>query len=366
MKQKSVFSVFLTVLLVAAMAQVGFAVSVAAVDNVRNKSVLASKDFQIIDKFIADAVDELLGTTDFTSIAKIRTVISSRSSSETESSQAQYQDQFSESSQKHITRGLKEAEKLTPAEHSVKVKMTLLVLSDSLKDAQLIEPALSMIGSGQSPVVNYWAVRCVTNPNISGQRLVSDDQIVTKLLSIIDDSPSEVFGLMVEFAAKSQAAQAGKLIGKIADVRMKQYADWTVENELLDVAVLKALFEQTGSSKPDGPAMGRRFGQLYSYVVQRYIKGHDYLDDSAKQGLASVMVDIERTSISQMLGVSQSIIKKSIEKDAFEILQQEHDRLLGLPKKPGQLSTRLGFDYEKNADGSKRTAPKALPELPKS
>ena len=366
MKQKSVFSVFLTVLLVAAIAQVGFAVSVAAIDNVRNKSVLASKDFQIIDKFIADAVDELLQTTDFTSIAKVRAVISSRSSSESESSQAQYQDQFSESAQKHISQGLKEAEKLTPVDHSVKVKMTLLVLSDSLKDARLIEPALGMIASSQSPVVNYWAVRCVTNTNISGQRLVSDDQIVTKLLSIADDLPSEVLGLMVQFAAKSQAVQAGKLIGKIADVRIKQYADWTVENELLDVTVLKALFEQTGSSKPDGPAMGRRFGQLYSYVVQRYIKGQEYLDDSAKQALASVMVDIERTSISQMLGVSQSIIKKSIEKDAFEILQQEHDRLLGLPTKPGQLSTRLGFDYGKNADGTKRTAPLTLSELPKS
>lgn len=57
------------------------AVDTGPIDKVRDKGVLDDSDLQIIGNFVADAVGELVKTEDFTSIAKIRTVILSRSSS---------------------------------------------------------------------------------------------------------------------------------------------------------------------------------------------------------------------------------------------------------------------------------------------
>ena len=75
------------------------AVSTREIDVCCHKEVLDDGDLQIIDDFVADAVDELVKTKDFTSIARIRTVIIARSSSSTDSAKAQYAAQFSESAQ---------------------------------------------------------------------------------------------------------------------------------------------------------------------------------------------------------------------------------------------------------------------------
>ena len=55
------------------------------IDKVRNKEVLDDEDFRIIDDFVAAAVQELVQTKDFTSVAKTRMVISGRSISNKDS-----------------------------------------------------------------------------------------------------------------------------------------------------------------------------------------------------------------------------------------------------------------------------------------
>ncbi len=62
----------------------------------------------------------------------------------------------------------------------------------------------------------------------------------------------------------------------------------------------------------------------------------------------------------------QSVIKKAVEEEDYMALLQEHNRLLGDGTKAGQLPLKLNFDYGKKPDGSKRIAPLALPEPPRS
>ena len=79
------------------------------IDEVRNKGVLDAEDFKIIDDFIAQKIQELVRTRDFTSIAKVRTVILTRQRS-TQAQQAQYAQKFTESARKHIADGFKQAD----------------------------------------------------------------------------------------------------------------------------------------------------------------------------------------------------------------------------------------------------------------
>ena len=144
------------------------AVNTARIDTVRNEDVLDSGDLQIIDNFVADAVRELAKTRDFTSIARIRTVILSRNSSNKGSAQAQYAEQFSESAYKYIYSGIEQAELLTPDERKAKVILNLLILIDGLEDLRLADLAIGRL-KDENMAVRYWAVHSVTNPGITGQ-----------------------------------------------------------------------------------------------------------------------------------------------------------------------------------------------------
>lgn len=70
-----IFAVVAAFLVLAANSVCG-AINTIEIDKVRNKEVLDDEDFRIIDDFVAAAVQELVQTKDFTSVAKTRMVIS--------------------------------------------------------------------------------------------------------------------------------------------------------------------------------------------------------------------------------------------------------------------------------------------------
>ena len=384
MRGKRTFLGVLAAFLVLAMHSGSEAVNTKGIDRVRNKGVLDSRDFQIIDDFVNEAVRELVGTKDFTSIATIRSVILVRRSSKT-SVQAQYAEEFSKSALKYISSGFQEVEKLTPEGRKLKVKVNLLILMDGLSDVRLADLAIGML-KDKNAVIRYLAVRSLTNAGIVKQlnsggadnsKLAR--RIVERLGGLVDKSCPEVIRLMAEFAAAVKVAQGEDLLGQIADMRMKRYADWTVKYELLDAAILRLLYKKISSGGPpvessvrspgdlrtSRPVVARRFGQLYSYVLQRYIKGRDSLNTTQKHQLASVLVETEQSCISKLLGMRQTVIKRAVEGGDYTALLQEHSRLLGDKTRAGRLGLKLKFDYGETGDGVRRIAPLTLPERPK-
>ena len=347
------------------------AVNTADIDRVRNKGVLGSEDLRIIDDFVAEAVSELVQAKDFTSVARVRSVILSRSSSSKESAESQYAAQFSESVYKYLSSGLAEALNLTGDDLRAMVVVNLLILADSLENVRLAELAVGLL-SDENTLIRYWAVHCVTNPAIIKQ-LNSEkaansalaSKIAEQLKGLVDKSSPEEIALMAEFAGGVDIPQGEDLLLQIADMRMSRYKDWTVEYELLDATILKLLYNKMSSTESDSSGLARRFGQLYSYAIQRYVKGRDYLFASEKQQTASVLVEIEQSCVGRILGMPQSVIRKAVEQDNYPALLQEHSRLLGDETRAGQLGLKLNFDYGSDSDGNKRIAPLALPEPPK-
>jgi hypothetical protein len=371
MKDKWLIFAVLGVFLVLVVNSGAAAVDTSKVDVCCHKEVLDDGDLQIIDNFVAAAVDELVKTVDFTSIAKIRTVFLSRSSSSKESAKAQYAEQFSESAHKYISKALEEAKELTPAEHRFRIILNLFILVDSLEDLRLADLAIKWL-SDENEAIQYWAVHSVTNSGITEQLnsggadgLKLAERITEQLKGLVDSGSPEILALMAEFAARVDIPQGEELLREIADMRIRRYADWTVEYELLDGDILKLLDSKIPSGSINKPDVARCFGQLYSYVIQRYVKGRDVLSDTQKNQLASVLVETEISCISKRLGVAQSVVKNAVEQNDYTALLQEHSRLLGDETKVGQLPLKLNFDYGKKPDGSRCIAPLALPEPPK-
>jgi hypothetical protein len=366
-----IFAVLTGAFLALAIDLVAAAVDTGKIDICCRKEVLDDGDLRIIDGFVADAVGELVKTEDFTSIAKIRMVILPRSNSSKDSAKAQYGAQFSESAYKHISKAIEAAKELMPAERRFRVILNLLILVDYLQDLRLSDLAMKWLDD-ENKAIRYWAVHSITNAVIM-ERLNSKEaanlelagKITEQLKKVVESSSPETLALMAEFAAKVDIPEGEELLLQIADMRIKRYGNWTVEYELLDGDILRLLDSRIPAGSMSKPDVSRRFGQLYSYAIQRYVKGRDVLSDTQKNQLASVLVETEISYISKRLKVTQSVIKNAVEQGDFPALLQEHDRLLGDETKAGQLPLKLNFDYGKEPDGSRRIAPLALPEPPK-
>jgi len=369
MKIKWLIFVVLIVFLVPAMILRSKAVDTRQIEQVRNKQVLNSEDLQIIDDFLAQAVQELVKTRDFTAIARTRTVILTN-----QSNQGQYAKQFSESAYKYISLGLAQAKEL-PQERQFKVILNLLILVDGLSDPRLADLAIARL-KDNNKAIRYWAVRCVTSSGLIRKLNPTDatnlrlaQRIAKELAALVDSSEPEILALMAEFASEINIPEGQDLLLQIADIRIKQYADWKVEYELLDSAILKFLYNKMAPDRVGGSsssAVARRFGQLYSYAMQRYLKGQEYLRQNNKQYLASVLVETEDKCIGKLLSRPQSAIKRAVEQSDYSLLLQEYNRLFGDEIRAGELTLKLNIDYGDDPGGSKRLTPQPLPDPPKT
>jgi len=347
-----------------------FSVSVRAVDSlaieaVRAKSVLDDADFKIIDDFVVKAVAEILITEDFSSISNTRAIIVANSTS-TQPNQTQFAEQFSKSAQKHIPTALLKAESMTPADRSFKLVTNLLMLTDALADIRLAEVALKYVDS-KNEVIRYWAVHCVTNPEITEKlnnpkAIDTARQVIKRLDEVVATSSPDTLGLIASFAGSIKIPEGESLLLKVADRRIASYADWTVARELTDSKILQILGDRMVSSSASKEAVGKRFGQLLSYVFQRYIKGVEVLDAGQKEQLVSVLVDTEQSCLSKITGKPRFDIKRAIESGDIGALQQEHNNLLGDGTKAGELN----LNYGNAADGSTLKSPLLLADPPKS
>lgn len=339
------------------------AVDTRAIDQVREKNILSEEDFEIIETFIRDATDELVNTMDFTQVARLRAVIVTR-----QSEQAQYAEQYSKYLRQYIGEAFARTKDLKDATQRYRVRVNLTILVSQLENPRLVDIALGALDDTDKPV-QYWAVRGLTNRRLieklkatSGNSVIID-KIALKFESMVETTTPEVLSIMTDLSAAARSEQTEQLLLKIADIRMKGYADWTATVSPVDMKVLKLLCEklQMGNSKAD--EFGQRFAQLYSYVMQKYImalKGEALLNEGQGQQLASILVEIEDKCIGKLTGFQQTVIKRAVELDDYSTLFLEHGRLLGDATRKGEIPAKFGFDYGTADDGSKMTQPRDL------
>ena len=365
---------FLAFLLLFLLSSQLLAVNPRYIDVVRKKGVLDADDFLIIDSFLKQGIRELVKSEDFSSVAQLRTIIVSR-----KSDQAQYAQQFSKSSLKYISEGFKTATALASPDLQFKASVNLLILIDQLEDIKLADLAINMLGS-ENNAVQYWAVHALSNEKILSQlssdkaHLALSGRVTDEFSSLVETAAPETIRLMTEFAARINNSRGEVLLLKIADNRIRRYQQWNVDSEMLDMTVLKMLAAKIGVENSSDiisargnnrTAMARQFGQLYSYAIQRYIKGQEVLDVKQKHQLASVLIELESCCIWKILDDTRTTsIKRAIEREDFFALLDEHNRLLGDKTTQGLIPIKLDFNYGQNSNGSKLNAPLKLSDPP--
>lgn len=332
------------------------------IDEVIKKSVLAQEDFEIIDAFAADEIGRLVRTVDFTEVAKTRASIVGH-----QNDQAQYAQRFSEACFREIGEGFDyAANQISDPQRRFKIFANLLILVNELNDPRLVDLGVRMIGH-EAGAVRYWAVRAATNP-AAWEKLNLDQaaaaamsrKIIDACNKVAETSSAEVLYLMAQFAGRDGTAPAAELLGRIADVRIQHYAAWNVKYELVDSAILKVLSDRITAGGTSGEQLARQFAQLYSYAIQRYIRGtqDNALTGLSRNYLAAVLVETEEQCLSKLLGGTQAGIRRALEAGDLNALQAEHDRLLGGSNQQGALPGKFKFSY--GAGGESRSAPLVL------
>jgi len=365
---------------VLALGTVAESVSTKRIDTVRkkallNKEILEDADFEVIDAFWADALAEILMLDDFSEIVNIRSQIFARRGP---AEPSQYSVGFITSGQKHLTAAFDEVQNWETDQRKAWIERNLIILTAQLESAELLELGMRMIGH-QNGTVRYWAVKALTNQGIIRQlnsEASSDTELSTRIARQLEttaekETHPEILSLIAAFAGQVNGTHAKQLLTKIVDLRTSAYENWTVKYELMDAKLLRLLGNEilSQASQPNKAANSRRFAQLYSYAMQRFILGANVLSDVSKQQLASVLVEVEQSVLDRLLGRSQYSIRTVVEKiltrktgeqKNYSTLEAEHDSLLGTAARKGDLPAALNFDYGKNPDGSAVTAPKKL------
>ncbi|MCK4999295.1 MAG: hypothetical protein KAS23_07165 [Anaerohalosphaera sp.] len=373
MLKKALLTVCVVVLLIAG--SIADAASTDQIDDFRAKALNAARaltdsEAQIIENFISSSFDEMLNSFEISEILAIKTSIVSRKGP---SKPTGYSNAYNKFLEKNLRSVAGEINALESSSRKNQLLVNLIVLAAETKSYDLADFALTMIDS-DNVVVRYWAVKCIANKTVIAQFnsvSESDNELNNAIIAAFDklldaESSPEILGLLATFAAQSTDSMVEDMLIKVVDKRIKKYEDWTVKNEFVDSNLLKRLTDKMIAYKTSAAnaRWSMRFAQLYSYIVQRYIAGADILDEASLEYLKSAIAEAENSSFAKLLGRTQPVIKKALEKKDPGQLKKEIDSLLGSASRQGRLAYEFKYDYGKNSSGQSITAPKKLPAPP--
>jgi hypothetical protein len=360
--------VFLCILLVCSSTL--YAIDSEMIDEVYQKALdgqlLDSDDTQIIEDFWAEAIEELLLTEDPKEVFRLKTLILAK---KPQIQANDYYNGFIQSAKKNLDFAFNEIKSWDVNEHKINIDMNLFILAAQIESPELVDFAFERIDS-QETIIRYWAVKAITSPAILGKlnsEIMSEEVLAEKVADVLkkvvekEKSP-EINELIVKFLSQLISPESTQLLVDIAEKRIEAYQSWTVACELMDGKLLIVLGTEilTETRKQQKTDMARSFAQLYSYVMKRYIIGKDFLSETQKNDLVSVMVEVEQEILGKLLEKPQVSIKRAIEKKSLNTLRREHDMLLGTASLTGELARQIDYDYGKNSTGRAINAPKSL------
>ncbi len=327
-------------------------------------------DKEVIEKYVSNSMDELANSLEFTEMLDIRNEIVSFSIKKKPS---EYSMAFANAIEKAFGPALVKVENTSDQILKNQLAINLLILLADIEIMDLAPIGISMFGD-ENAAIKYWAVSSVANSEVATQlkaAVTGNPKLAAKIVSAFDkmvdnNTLPDILNLIVGFADVLDSSEADAILVRIADIRIDSYIKWTVKYELMDAGLLNSLARTIRSKKLSAGTsktkVARRFAQLYSCVIQRYILGFNTLADTRKAQLSIVLGDVEKTSVGKLTGQSQIEIKQLLSSNnqrTLDLLDKEHDSLLGSASGPGRLAQKLNFDYGKFA-GKKINAPKRI------
>ncbi len=369
------WAVFTVVSVILAVGGGAFAADTEGIDDVlasakKTNQALGTLESGIIDNFLAEAFDELLAAEGQAEMVTARLQITFRKGSE---KTGHYSSSFVLAVRKQLKDIFGQLETWDDPVRLQQVTRNLIILVADMESLVLVDFGIDKLGD-DDVIIRYWAVKAISRPAIAAQlnsEMTGDADVADKIVTALDkvaetESYGEILELIVGFAASIDTIKARELLLKFADMRIAAYEDWSVSDEHIDAVLLNGLGAVAAANSVIQKEAGRKFAQLYSYVIQRFISGTDVLSEDSLATLASVIVDVEANAVAKILGRTQRSIRTAVEKKTYPALQREHDDLFGLPGIAGKLPVKLSFDYGKGPSGTlmtpKKLTPPAKPE----
>ncbi len=265
---------------------------------------------------------------------------------------------------------IKEAGAFPDAAKKAAVLRNISILIAQMNTLDLAKLSVGLLGEPDT-VIRYYAVKALTSEKVKDQLTAAATTDAAGRKQILDaltqtaskeDQPV-ILGMLARYAVGTKGAEGRELILAVTNNRMKAYTAWKVTQESVDFELLTALAEKlTASVAPEDRAvLAGRFAQYFSYVIQRYAKGQDFLSAPAKQAMISTIVGVEESVLSgpTLLNRKATDLRSAVQKNNMEALMKAHDALLGSAAGAGELVGKIKFTYEGNA-----TAPKVLTPPP--
>jgi hypothetical protein len=366
-KRIQALSCFAVVMSFAAVA----AVDTTSIEEVRTQSIQSNTPpdaaaIQVIDEFWQKNIDTLMLAEDTVEIIAVRDELVKQKGDKDLSF---YASAYVKAADKHLKSALDTVDKWTENDKRIRVERNLLILLAQLSHIDLADLAMTRLDDPDS-MVRYWAVRALTNRAIIAQlKDVADDEKKTsQIIAALDDAVQKnndprSWAMIGNFAVGLQTAASQKLLLSLADKRIDTYMQWTVTDEAADAAILKsigALVQATTSPAVKQEQLSR-LGQLYSCVIQRYMMGKN-LPDTSKDQLATVIAEVEDAVILKILPGWTVKFKNDLARNLS--IDKDYELLFGSGTRPGDLASRLNFNFGKDDTGKAMLIPKPLPAAP--
>lgn len=359
--------VFLSVFFLAAWAV--SAVNTADIESVRGRldgtsSEVSSTDEKVIRSFWENALNTMLLATESQEVVEIRRQVEQQKSKQPLCS---YAAAYNAAAVEFLKVAFTNAGRIQEPARQQMIEQNLMILTANLQTPVVAPIAIERI-SDKDTVVRYWAVKATTNAGVIqtlSDEIMGDDAtkvaILTALRQRIEfERQPEIQGAIIQFCAAINHPKAREILLFIADQRMAQYMDWSVQDPQVDIKLLNALGSLAlMQSDTDLKAeFAAKFASLFSLVFQRYQLGQEVLTETQMEQTIAVVAEVNNQTLKRMLNISQTGIIIAMRQQRG--LERVYEKIFGDRMRAGDLATIFNFDYGKDSDGNPVTAPPVL------
>ena len=368
---KKSISLFFSVIVLASSA---YSVNTASIESIRSRTAtsgaeLSDSDIAEIAKFWQTAMDQMLLAETSQEVVDVRRQLEKQEGTEHLS---YYAAAYITQAQKSIQTAFENTTHIEDTQQRQIINRNLMILTGNLKSPKLASLAIDRLDFDDS-VVQYWAVKSLTQPAVVNQLTDEVTQDETQTATILNalkglvtrGTSPEIRHMVVRFCMSFDSPTAQEILLLIASKRVEAYQQWNVGDVQPDVQLLAALggsamLKQDPQIKQN---FGRAFAELFAMAIQRYWMGVQMLSDDEIDQMKTVIAATDQNVLEKTMGIRTGILQ-AIRTSNIPVLKREFETLLGNRIRQGKLAESLNFNYGKDTAGKTLTAPPELSPMP--
>ncbi|MBI9018044.1 MAG: hypothetical protein JEZ07_12375 [Phycisphaerae bacterium] len=289
-------------------------VTVRDMDAVRSLNVLAPDKVQLLNDFVREHFDDMLAAKDAAALSAASSELTGQSKNivNNEASNKAYSDHYAAAVKKFYPNVLDKADNVQDKSMRKQLKIQVATVLAFTDNPAMINDILPLINNPQAEV-RYWAIKSFTMPDMrkylsAAANVSRSNEVHNAIKSRIASETDATVVAQAVFAALPASNSGLELIDLAVSKRIDMYVNWTIANEVDDLAIINKLCDmlesnwvQENTDKGMAVKIATQAVMLYTVAYQRF-KMSDYqetgkrlnlIGEDSYQGLLNVMIDGE-------------------------------------------------------------------------